>query len=84
MPRNLAAVPDRHDIDQINRDLIAEFAIHMDVAASTRAKYRAQLEELRVWLSHPRAGTTRSQATCAPAQRSNPCPFEPPPRRRPR
>ena len=59
MQRHLAVVPSEHDVDQINRDLIAEFAMRMDVAPSTRAKYRAQLEEFRVWLAHPGGGGGR-------------------------
>lgn len=64
MQRNhLSVVPDEHDIDKINCDLIAEFATYMEVADSTRVKYRARLEEFRVWLGHARGGGNGVPAT---------------------
>jgi site-specific recombinase XerD len=40
---------------QETADLIDEFCVQADVAASTHAKYRSHLGELATWLQHPRA-----------------------------
>lgn len=51
--------------------LIAEFCAQADVVDVTRRKYRTQLEEFSIWLSHPHTVRAGARATLAQVTRAD-------------
>jgi len=52
-------------------DLIREFCFQVDVSDITKLKYATQLEEFRVWLSHPRTRRIGGPGTLADAEQAD-------------
>ncbi|MCW2927014.1 MAG: hypothetical protein JWM86_982, partial [Thermoleophilia bacterium] len=72
MPRHHLSVvgPDTPDTT-CDTDLIREFLAQTDVADSTRVRYRAQLNEFRTWLSHPRTRRAAGGTTLLDVRRAD-------------